>query len=93
MTVSKCLVTVGTDEAIRMPLLSNSIQAIPFDSAVTLRANGSQVGFIAGFTIQLALFLYEPNILETSATGAVGAHEVIGTPGLSKGSDERASDR
>lgn len=91
MTVTKRFFTVGADETLRMPLLSNRIQTVPFNSAVALGANRSQIRFVTVFAVQLALFFDESDVLQMATTLSVDTMEVLGTPRLAESRDERTS--
>jgi hypothetical protein len=61
--IAKQFSTVDAIEAFRMEVLSDGLEAIPFNLSAALGARRSQVLFKAVLTIQLSLFFYEAKVL------------------------------
>lgn len=77
--------TVNAVEAFRMEVLSDGLQAISFNFAVTLGARWGQVLFEAVFAVQLSPFLDESEILEGASAGRSRTYEMLRAPDFAKG--------
>jgi len=91
-TRPKYFSTVGTAETFRVELFSNSIQTVSFDALVAFAAGRGKESLVTVFAVQIALFFNETNVKELFSARCCGTAEVVRTPVLAQGSDERSSD-
>lgn len=72
-------------------MLANSVQTIAFNFSVALIASWRDVLFKTEFTIELAVFLHETDILKWAPACRIYANEMFGTPDAAQGSYKRTS--
>lgn len=63
-TVAEGSLAVTAHEALRVPCLLQSIEAIPFDAMAALPAEGRHVALVAVLAVQLSLLFDEAGVLE-----------------------------
>jgi len=80
--VSKRILAVGAGKTIRMPLLVESIQTVPFDSLVAFVASRGKVRLVAVLAVKTILLFHESVLLEGALAESISAHKVVWTPGF-----------